>query len=190
MGVLRKAISAFIISLVLISFGYYGGKRVLLHGGKILVTQTFLDSLAAVRDTITIEVDTIPPTHDTIIITKNVPIPQLTKDSTYCYVDSLKTVEVLVTLRDTVSTKGIILSRQWEYTLFVPSTIINTVHEVKTVPVPYKVIEKTSSKYMLVVGYDIVQKSPSLEFAYLRSQFLVGGEVSKNSLQLKVGYTW
>lgn len=189
MKTLRKLLIDIGLLSILLFLGFQAGKFVAIPKGSILVSQSFLDSLAMVKDTVIIEVDTVPPVIDTFIVVREVPVPVPVNDSTYAYHDSLVNKQLSVHMYDIISNKGIIRARSWQWTLFVPETIINTIHEIKTVPVPYKVVEKQSYKYYGQVGYNVLGGITG-EIGIVRNRYMLGVEAGKNTIQVNAGVLW
>lgn len=189
MKMLKKLLIDIALFTGLLLLGFQAGKYVAIPKGKILVNQTFLDSLSNIKDTVIVEVDTVPPVVDTFIVIKKEYIPITVDDSTFAYRDSLVNKQISVHVFDTISNKGLLKARQWQWTLFVPETIIKTEWRVKTVPIPYKVVEPIYYKYYAGIGYDFYD-GWTVRGGVVKKQFMFGAEVGKQTLQIQTGILW
>lgn len=108
--------------------------------GKVLVSQTYLDSLASIADQppeVIIEYDTV--WNDTIIYEEKEPPAPIDEGESYTYTDSLITPDISIWLWDNVSKKGIITKREWAYRLHTPYYITESKTIFQPVPKPYPV---------------------------------------------------
>lgn len=109
--------------------------------GKVIVSQSWLDSLNAIANKPPVIVyDSTPPPPDTVRYPVYVPVPVKEDSTIVAYSDSLVNDQLSVHVFDTIQKgSGLILSRKWHYRLFVPLKVTETI--TKTVPMPYPIIQ-------------------------------------------------
>ncbi|MFP4025761.1 MAG: hypothetical protein ACLFVR_14655 [Thiohalospira sp.] len=109
--------------------------------GKVLVEKQWLDSLQAIAK---MKPDTILITVDSIIYKKGpveyveVPVPVEINDTTNYYSDTITTEHFDLYLFDTLRYNQIV-SRGFNYDLYVPEKITETITLIQKVPFPYEV---------------------------------------------------
>lgn len=111
--------------------------------GKVLVSQSWLDSLYAVAnqppETLKI-ITSAPPDTSTYLQPVPIPIEVLADTSLVAFHDSLVNAQFSIHLYDTIRKgTGAIVGRTWQSRLFVPLKV--TEYITKTVPMPYPVIQ-------------------------------------------------
>ena len=159
--------------------------------GKVLLNKSYLDSLRRIAslppDTVE-KRDTIWK-HKLVYIHDTPPIPKDSSLKSYTYEDSLKTSELLVYLKDSISRKGIILDRKWSYRLFVPLLLTREITITKPYPMPCPVdrIVKIQYKYFGGVGYNLIGGGMVGELGVIKNRFIFGIEGGKNFGVVKVG---
>lgn len=147
--------------------------------GMVLVKQSYLDSLASFKpDTIT-HIDTVPSPPELVTVIKKVPYPVYVKDSSLiAYHDSLVNSELSVHVYDTISKKGIITNRKWEYKLFIPRLITKEVTIIRPIPMPYPVNVVREIRYYGGLGFGT---GFSVEGGIvLKDRFIIGMQLSKD----------
>lgn len=107
--------------------------------GKVIVSQTWLDSLYSVAnqppETLRFVIPALP---DTSTVVKPPPIPVFVDSTKVAYHDSLVNEQFSIHVFDTIQrSTGIITSRKWQTRLFVPLKV--TEYITKAVPMPYPV---------------------------------------------------
>lgn len=159
--------------------------------GKVLVTQAYLDSLAAIANQppeIIEDTDTVWLKPDTVYIEKNPPTPT-NQGEHYAYADSLISPEVSVWVWDKISKYGIIEERKWAYRLHVPYRITQRQTIYRTIPKPYPVpakpINHPKIRYYGMVGFG-TQFTVDGGILY-NNRIMVGAQGSKNLAVVKVG---
>ena len=176
-----------VLAIVSIAIGVMGALYCTrIPNGKLLVSQTFLDSLAEVANRppkVTIKVDTFKMPYP-VYVNVPVPVPTPVGDANY-YQDTLKNNHLMVVVRDTVR-NNCISYRDFEYRLFVPLTIEKTITINYPVPIPYKVVERVTYKWHAGIGYAAIG-------AYIRGgmqhqRIGIGALVAKNNIGVDLTY--
>ena len=159
--------------------------------GKVLLHKSYIDSLY--------EVAQLPPdtivTHDTTWMQKTVyvqgttPLPKDSTEYAYTYEDSLKTSELLVYVKDSISRRGLILNRKWSYRLFVPMQITREITITKPIPMPFETIKENKAYYRYYgqVGYNFMNGGLVGELGIVKGRFMVGAEGGRNLGAVKIG---
>lgn len=140
--------------------------------GKVLVSESFLDSLNKIPDTITIKQDTVIYITERIHVPGDIPDPQPLPPDRNFYHDSIVTDKVKIWADLTI--KGELEDWDWWYQLYLP-TIERTVEIPKLYPAPYGVpVFKTglygsfevggthTGKFMFGAGLDLVTKKQNI----------------------------
>ena len=132
-----------LVFIILIGALAYYFKPVSIPSGMVLVNKTFLDSLGNLKPTVV--VDTIKGDPYPVEVTVYVPVPQEEDSTRVFYNDSLVNSKLAVFVLDTIQKRtGKILSRKWQYQLFVPERIETII--TKPFPMPYA-IEKPAKEW-------------------------------------------
>ncbi len=157
--------------------------------GKVLLNKSYLDSLNYIAsmppDTVE-KWDTLWK-QNLVYIHDAAPAPKDSALTSYTYKDSLKTSDLLVYIRDSISRKGIILDRQWSYRLFVPLLITREITVTKPMPMPYSVEKIIKYRYFGGIGYNIVEGGIIGEAGVIKNRLMIGAQAGKNFGVVKVG---
>lgn len=151
--------------------------------GKVVVSQSWLDSLnAIVNKPPVIVYDSTPAPPDTVRYPVYVPVPTKKDSTLVAYSDSLVNDQLSVHVFDTIQKgSGLILSRKWQYRLFVPLKVTETI--TKTVPMPYPLIQppKTWQYYGTVwVGQGLKLEGGAI----YRGRWKFGTKAGVNSVEV------
>lgn len=129
--------------------------------GKVVISQTFLDSLNEIANRppeIVTVYDTTKPKPEIIYVEKAPPTPT-DQGEYFDYADSLKTPEVSVWVWDKISKYGVVENRKWATRVHVPLRITERQTIYQPVPMPYPVhVERNYQnnnriRYYGMVGY-------------------------------------
>lgn len=156
--------------------------------GKVLVSESFLDSLKKIAnlppDTV-VKWDTIYRYRQQVVQTN--PTPTDTTSTVYEYRDSLKTSDIHVFITDSISRKGVVKYRNWRWSILSPRFIVKEVTVQKPVPLPYAVERKVYFSYYGQVGYNFIQGGITGEVGIVKNRFMIGAEGGKSFAAIKVG---
>lgn len=154
--------------------------------GMILVSKAWLDSLSNIKEDTITRIDTIWAKPDTVIVVKRIPSPTYSNDSLkLAYHDSLVNADLSVHVFDTVSSKGILLFRRWEYNLRVPRLISKEVTILKPFPTPYPV-HSMPYTYYGGVGYNFIEGGLTGEIGLVRGRFMLGVQAGEKFGAIRV----
>ncbi len=161
--------------------------------GKVLVTQAYLDSLAAIANQppeIIEDTDTVWPKPDEVYIEKNPPTPT-DQGQHYAYADSLISPEVSVWVWDKISKYGIVEERKWAYRLHVPFSITKQRTIYQPVPKPYPIyVERNYQQNPKIRYYGMVGFGTQFTVdggIFYNDKFMVGAQGGKDLAVVKLG---
>jgi len=147
--------------------------------GRIMVTQTYLDSLADIANQpprIEIKIDTF--WNDTTIYIEKEPPTPTDQGMAYTYTDSVKTPELSFWIWDRISKYGIIENRRTAYRLHVPFRITERTTIFQPVPKPYPIYVERSSqqnpriRYYGMIGWGNIK---GVDGGFIYKDRIIGG---------------
>ena len=142
--------------------------KVMTPTGFRLVKSNYVDSILNLKNKV-------------VIVNKEVPVPVI-DDSKLIYHDSLVTAHFNLHIFDTISSTGIILSRNWMYRSF-PELIVKSQEIIRPIPVAYYPPKKFI-RYYGVIGLGGFSAGGGV---ILRDRLMIGAETGQYT-SFKIGY--